>query len=200
MMLRTPPAIEGNRLNRHKTARQLSERERSGYKKGLLGVETDRDATKRSRRSRKNKEIRDRGAGSSTSVASPPYEKTHERHASQGGCRASHAGRPETRAVQEAAPTTKRASGVGGKNIVKAEPTHTPLSENTISMPAGTNTAFYAHRHRGCAALEAESTANGAASVYTEDVNKTASHRAPPVECAARNDSVKMTSPPVHTP
>ena len=67
-------------------------------------------------------------------------------------------------------------------------------------MPAGADTALNARRPRGRAAREAESTANVAASVYTEDVVKTASHQAPPVECAARNDSVRTTSPPVHTP
>ena len=67
-------------------------------------------------------------------------------------------------------------------------------------MPAGANTAFYARRHRGRAARDAVLTANGATSANTEDGNKSASHQAPPVECTARNDSVKTASPSVHTP
>ena len=200
LMSRTPPGIEGNRLNKHKMERQLAERNRSVYKKGFQGVEIDRDAARRARRPRKNNVTQNQGAVLSTSVTSPPHERPHERHAGRGKRRASHAGRPETRVVQEVASTSKQASSDWEKNIVTTEPTHTPLLANTISMPAGANTAFYARRHRGRAARDAVLTANGATSANTEDGNKSASHQAPPVECTARNDSVKTASPSVHTP
>ena len=46
----TPPLFEKSRLNKYKAARQRAEREKTGYGKGVPGVETDRNAARRSRR------------------------------------------------------------------------------------------------------------------------------------------------------
>ena len=183
LMTRTPPA-QVNRLNRYKTERQLEEREKSGFNKGGPGVETDRDATKRSRRPRKIKETK------TTSDTDRLSRGTQDHQVNQRGHRASAAGGRESRTVQTAS-AIDSASGSGGRDVNATEPTHTPPSANTTSMPAGANTALYAVRPRGRAAREEELTTNSVESVSKHEVVRTTLYVAHPVGSAIRHDHVQ---------
>ena len=139
-MTHTPPNVTQNCLNRHKEERQIADRKRSGYKKRLPGVETNQDATKRSRRPPKGTAaLTASGPGHLLSTNNPPLS-VHKPNASLGSWSNYHARRPWGSAAKKVVLTSNRKTRATRNNEDPAESTitedpRTSSSNRNVSHP-----------------------------------------------------------------